>query len=160
MLIICTYGIIIETKQFEENNVISIGGVLANTKFPFENSFPLVTYIMIFAIISWFTAIKILDGVLRNIPISIIKIIQILSIVALTTAIYELSYNLTIWNSFITKDVLNGIINPNNINSNYPNPETPWNLLFAIQMFLASVIITGHCFYKMSNIKKSYAVES
>ncbi|MGD1839197.1 MAG: hypothetical protein ACPKPY_14200 [Nitrososphaeraceae archaeon] len=159
MLIICIYGIIIETKQFKENNIISIGGVLANTKFPFENSFSLVTYIMIFSVISWFTAIKILDKVLKNIPIGVIKLIQILSIVALTTAIYELSYNLTLWNSFITKDILNGIINPNSINSNYPNPETPWNLLFAIQMFLASIIITGHCFYKMSNIKKPYSKE-
>jgi hypothetical protein len=111
---------------------------------------------MIFSIISWFTAIKILDKVLQNIPIIIIKLIQIASIIALTTAIYELSYNLTIWNSFLTKDFLNGIINPNDINSNYPYPETPWNLLFAIQMFLASVVITGHCFYKMSNIKKLY----
>ena len=36
----------------------------------------------------------------------------------------------------------------------YPNPETPWNLVFATKMSLAAFLISAHGFYTMSKPDK------
>jgi PhoPQ-activated pathogenicity-related protein len=36
----------------------------------------------------------------------------------------------------------------------YPNPETPWNLVFATKMTLAALFISAHAFYIISKSKK------
>jgi hypothetical protein len=36
------------------------------------------------------------------------------------------------------------------LNIPYPNPDTPWNLVFATKMFLAAFVISAHAFYVLS----------
>jgi hypothetical protein len=40
----------------------------------------------------------------------------------------------------------------------YPNPQTPWNLIFATKMTLAAFLISAHGFYIMSKnqIREKY----
>jgi len=37
----------------------------------------------------------------------------------------------------------------------YPDPERPWNLVFATKIFLASFIISAHAFYLSVKPRKS-----
>jgi hypothetical protein len=41
------------------------------------------------------------------------------------------------------------------INVPYPNPTTPWNLVFATKMSLAAFLISTHGFYIMVRKKKT-----
>ena len=68
-------------------------------------------------------------------------------------ALYEFIYNFILWNSFITVDIMRGIMKLDSINVPFPNPKTPWNLVFATKMSLAALLISAHGFYLMS--KKS-----
>ncbi|HEX2557923.1 MAG TPA: hypothetical protein VHK86_06340, partial [Nitrososphaera sp.] len=63
-------------------------------------------------------------------------------------------YNFIIWNSLITADAINGVINFDDKNVPYPNPKTPWNLVFATKMSLAAFLISAHGFYTMSKPEK------
>jgi hypothetical protein len=45
---------------------------------------------------------------------------------------------------------MKGIIRLDKINIPYPNPNTPWNLVFATKMSLAALLISAHGFYTMS----------
>jgi hypothetical protein len=45
---------------------------------------------------------------------------------------------------------MKGIIRLDMINIPYPNPNTPWNLVFATKMSLAALLISAHGFYTMS----------
>jgi hypothetical protein len=69
-------------------------------------------------------------------------------------ALYEFVYNFIIWNSLITADVMRGQLNIDGINIEYPNPKTPWNLVFATKMSLAAFLISAHGFYTMSKPEK------
>jgi hypothetical protein len=40
-----------------------------------------------------------------------------------------------------------GHLNLDNISISYPNPDTPWNLVFATKMTLAGFLISAHAFY-------------
>jgi glucan phosphoethanolaminetransferase (alkaline phosphatase superfamily) len=109
---------------------------------------------MVFSLIAWFTAIKIFENSIRNLKVRIKTFLQIISIIAATITIYELIYNFIVWNSLITTNLFNNIFDPNSEEINYPVRETPWNLYFATQMLLASVIITFHSYYVMTKSKK------
>ena len=150
MLLICGYGLYKSADNYKENQKIVIGDVLVNTEFPFKGSISLVTYLMIFSLISWFTATKILEDSINKIPTYTKTILQIISLVSIVISVYELFYNFTVWNSIITDNLINGYFEPNKLLISYPKPETPWNLSFATQMFLAAVIITSHSLYTMT----------
>lgn len=154
MLLITIYGGYQSATNFITKGKIIIGDVLVETEFPFKGTIKLVTYLMIFSLISWFTAIKIYENSIKNLKVRIKTFIQIISIIAATITIYELTYNFTVWNSLITTNLFNNIFDPNNEEINYPVRETPWNLYFTTQMLLASVIITFHSYYVMTKSKK------
>lgn len=154
MLLITIYGGYQSATNFITKGKIIIGDVLVETEFPFKGTIKLVTYLMVFSLISWFMAIKIYENSIKNLKIRIKTCIQIISIIAATITIYELTYNFIVWNSLITTNLFNNIFDPNNEEINYPVRETPWNLYFATQMLLASVIITFHSYYVMTKSKK------
>lgn len=154
MLLITSYSGYQSATNFITKGKMIIGDVLVETEFPFKGTIKLVTYLMVFSLISWFTAIKIYENSIRNLKVRIKTFIQIISIIAATITIYELIYNFMVWNSLITSNLFSNIFDPNNEEINYPMPETPWNLYFATQMLLAAVIITFHSFYVMTKSKK------
>ena len=154
MLIITFYSGYKSAINFTTTGKIIIGDILVETEFPFKGTMKLVTFLMIFSLISWFTAIKIYEETIRNLTLRIKTFIQIISIIAATITIYELVYNFTIWNSLITSNLLNNVFDPNNAKINYPIPEIPWNLYFTTQMLLAALIITFHSYYVMTMSKK------
>ena len=154
MLIITFYSVYKSAINFTTTVKIIIGDILVETEFPFKGTMKLVTFLMIFSLISWFTAIKIYEETIRNLTVRIKTFIQIISIIAATITIYELVYNFTIWNSLITSNLFNNVFDPNNAKIHYPIPEIPWNLYFATQMLLAALIITFHSYYVMTMSKK------
>jgi hypothetical protein len=155
MLLITSYSGYQSATNFITTGKILIGDVLVDTEFPFKGTIKLVTYLMVFSLISWFTAIKIYESSIRNLKVRIKTFIQIISIIAATISIYELIYNFIVWNSLITSNLFDNIFDPNNEKINYPMPDTPWNLYFATQMLLAAVIITFHSYYVMTKSKKT-----
>jgi hypothetical protein len=154
MLLITSYSGYQSATNFIITGKIVIGDVLVETEFPVKGTIKLVTYLMVFSLIAWFTAIKIYENSIRNLPVRIKTFIQIISIIAATITIYELIYNFIVWNSLITSNLFGNIFDPNNEKINYPMPDTPWNLYFATQMLLAAVIITFHSYYIMTKSKK------
>jgi hypothetical protein len=69
-------------------------------------------------------------------------------------SLYEFAYNFIVWNSLITADAIKGILDFDGLNVQYPDPKTPWNLVFATKMSLAAFLISAHGFYTMSKSRK------
>ena len=63
---------------------------------------------------------------------------------------YEVIYNFVVWDALMTADAISGIIRIDVLNIPYPNPTTPWSLVFATKMFLSAFVISSHAFYLMS----------
>ena len=105
--------------NFKTSGELVIGEILVETEFPFKGAMKLVTFLMIFSLISWFTAIKIYEDAIKNLPLRIMTFIQLISIIAATITIYELVYNFAVWNSLITSDLFKNIFDPNNAKIKY-----------------------------------------
>ena len=60
---------------------------------------------------------------------------------------YEVLYNFTVWGALMSAEAISGYINPDFLNIAYPNPNTPWNLVFATKIFLAIFTSSLYSFY-------------
>ena len=75
--------------------------------------------------------------------------------------LYEVLYNFTVLNAVITAGVVNGQVpDIDRLSIAYPDPERPWNLVFATKVFLASFIISAHAFYLSTRPRKSLDTET
>ena len=154
MAIITFYALYISTLEYLATGKVVIGEVLVNTEFPVPGFAKLVTYLMIVSVLGWYCVTRLGGEKVKNIPKTIKSILQLIVLSLAVLALYEFIYNFIVWNSLITADAIKGIIRLDDINVAYPNPKTPWNLVFATKMSLAAFLISAHGFYIMSKPKK------
>lgn len=150
MAAITFYALYVSITEYFKTGRVVIGEVLVNTEFPTQGLAKLVTYLMIVSVVGWYCVTRLGGDKVKDIPKSIKSILQLIVLAIAVIALYEFIFNFIIWSSLITADVMNGIIRLDDINLPYPNPETPWNLVFATKMSLAAFLISAHGFYVMS----------
>ena len=157
MATITVYSLYISIGEYIKTGRVVIGEVLVNTEFPFHGLSKLVTYLMIVSVVGWYCVTKIGAEKVKSIPPSVKSILQLIVLAIALLSFYEFIYNFIIWSSLITADAMRGIIRLDVINVPYPNPKTPWNLVFATKMSLAAFLISAHGFYTMSKAKNDLA---
>jgi len=91
---------------------------------------------------------------MKNIPQLVKSVMQLILLAVAVIAMYEFVYNLVLWNSFVTVNLVKGVYKVDSISVPYPNPQTPWNLIFATKMTLAAFLISAHGFYITSKNQK------
>jgi hypothetical protein len=109
---------------------------------------------MIASVVGWYCVVKIGGDAVSKIPNWLKSVLQLFVLVVAIVALYEFVYNFIVWNSLITADAIQGILDFDDLNVGYPNPKTPWNLVFATKMSLSAFLISAHGFYTMSKPKK------
>jgi len=150
MLCICFFAAYVSAQQYMKTGRLVIGEVLVSTEFPFHGTPKLITYLMVTSVLSWFTGIKLGQDKIDNIPISAKSILQLLVVAIALIALYEFIYNFILWSSFVTNNAVKGIYQMDRLSIPYPNPKTPWNLVFATKMTFAAFLISAHAFYVLS----------
>jgi len=150
MTVITFYSIYISLNEYLNTGNVIIGEVLVNTEFPFKGLAKLVTYLMIVSVVGWYCVTKLGGDKVKDISKSMKTILQLVVLVILIISIYEFFYNFIIWNALITADLIQGELKLDALYMPYPNPHTPWNLVFATKMSLAALFISSHGFYIIS----------
>ncbi len=150
MAVITFYSIYVSLNEYLDTGKVIIGEVLVNTEVPFKGLAKLVTYLMIASVVGWYCVTKLGGNKVKSVPKSIKTILQLAVLVILIIAIYEFFYNFIIWNALITADLIQGELKLDDLYMPYPNPHTPWNLVFATKMSLAALIISSHGFFIIS----------
>jgi hypothetical protein len=158
MLYITTFGMYWSWVEYNTTGSINIGEIIVKNDLFFEGSGKLVSYLAIFSVITWFCVTKIGYKRVQNTPKIVRSVLSVLSLVLITVAAYEFVYNFTVWGSLITVNTINNSLNVDEININYPNPETPWNLVFATKMTLAALIISCHAFFVINRAGKKSTI--
>jgi hypothetical protein len=154
MASITFYAIYVSIGEYLQTGRIVVGEVLVDTEFPFPGLAKLVTYLMIVSVVGWYCVVRLGGDKVKSIPKWLKSILQLIVLAIAVVALYEFVYNFIVWNSLITADAIKGVIDFDDKNVPYPNPETPWNLVFATKMSLAAFLISAHGFYTMSKSEK------
>ena len=88
-------------------------------------------------------------------------LLQLMLLGFVIITLYEVLYNFTVLNAKITAGVIEGVVpDIDMLSVAYPDPDRPWNLVFATKIFLCAFIISAHAFYLSTKPRKSLESES
>ena len=152
------FGVYVTTIEWMENGTYVMGEAIHNTTIPFENFARVSTWIFFSTIIGWYCVSRI--GWKRTAGNKIVGVrMALLQLMLLGFAIitlYEVFYNFTVLNAQIAAGIIDGHVpDIDRLSVAYPDPERPWNLVFATKVFLAAFIISAHAFYLSTKPRKS-----
>lgn len=144
------FGVYVTMVEWVENGTYVMGEAIHNTTIPFENFARVTTWIFFSTVIGWYCVTRI--GWKRTAGDKIVgtkmALLQLMLLGFAIISLYEVLYNFTVLNAQITAGIINGMVpDIDRLAVAYPDPERPWNLVFATKIFLASFIITVHGFY-------------
>lgn len=152
------YGVYVTTLEWIEDGTYVMGEAIHNTTIPFENFARVSTWIFFSTIIGWYCVSRI--GWRRTAGNKIVgakmALLQLMLLGFSIITLYEVLYNFTVLNAQIAAGVVDGIVpDIDRLSVAYPDPDRPWNLVFATKVFLASFIISTHAFYLSIKPRKS-----
>lgn len=152
------FGVYVTTVEWIENGKYVMGEAIHNTVFPFENFARGSTWIFFSTIIGWYCVTRI--GWRRTAGNKIIgarmALLQLMLLGFAIISLYEVLYNFTVLNATIAAGILDGLVpDIDKLSVAYPDPDRPWNLVFATKVFLAAFIISAHAFYLSTKPRKS-----
>ena len=152
------FGVYVTMIEWMENGTYVMGEAIHNTTIPFENFARVTTWIFFSTIIGWYCVTRI--GWKRTAGDKIVgakmALLQLMLLGFSIISLYEVLYNFTVLNAQMTAGVINGMVpDIDRLAVAYPDPDRPWNLVFATKVFLASFIITAHGFYLSVKPRKS-----
>jgi len=67
--------------------------------------------------------------------------------------LYEVFFNFTLWSGLIARDAIIGELNIDLIKNPFPNPKTPWNIVFATKLFTVLLIVSLYSLYYLQRIE-------
>jgi len=152
------FGVYVTTMEWIENGKYVMGEAIHNTTIPFENFARVSTWIFFSTIIGWYCVSRI--GWKRTAGNKIVgmrmALLQLMLLGFTIITLYEVLYNFTILNAQIAAGMIDGHIpDIDRLSIAYPDPERPWNIVFATKVFLAAFIISAHAFYLSTKPRKS-----
>lgn len=152
------FGVYITMIEWMKNGTYVMGEAIQNTFIPFENFSRVSTWIFFSTIIGWYCVTRI--GWRRTAGNKIIgwkmASLQIMLLGFTIITLYEVLYNFTVLNAEITAGMIkDNVPNIDMLSIAYPDPDRPWNLVFATKVFLAAFIICAHAFYLSTKPRKS-----
>ena len=152
------FGVYITLIEWMKNGTYVMGEAIQNTFVPFENFSRVSTWIFFSTIIGWYCVSRI--GWRRTAGDKIVgtrmALLQLMLLGFSIISLYEVLYNFTVLNAQISAGIINGIVpDIDKLSVAYPDPNRPWNLVFATKVFLAAFIISTHAFYLSTKPRKS-----
>lgn len=152
------FSVYVTTLEWMENGTYVMGEAIHNTGIPFDNFARVSTWIFFSTIIGWYCVSRI--GWKRTAGKKIVGIkmalLQLMLLGFTIITFYEVLYNFTVLNAQITAGMIDGQIpDIDRLSIAYPDPQRPWNLVFATKVFLAAFIISAHAFYLSIKPRKS-----
>ena len=151
------FGVYVTMLEWIENGTYVMGEAIHNTTIPFENFARVSTWIFFSTIIGWYCVSRI--GWRRTAGNKIVgtrmALLQLMLLGFSIITLYEVLYNFTVLNAQIAAGTINGMVpDIDRLSVAYPDPDRPWNLVFATKVWLASFIISTHAFYLSTKPRK------
>ena len=152
------FGVYVTMIEWMENGTYVMGEAIHNTTIPFENFARVSTWIFFSTIIGWYCVSRIGWRKLQEIKLLEQEwhYLQLMLLGFSIITLYEVLYNFTVLNAQISAGIVDGMVpDIDRLSVAYPDPDRPWNLVFATKVFLAAFIISTHAFYLSTKPRKS-----
>jgi len=156
MASVAFFGIYSMNQEWSTKGTYVMGEVLVKTEFPTSHFAKLITWLFFSSLIGWYCVSRI--GWKKAVKISAWKLtlVQLMLVGFTVICLYETIYNFILLGSQITAGIVNGKVpDIDLLTVAYPDPNRPWNLVFATKIFLAAFLISAHALYLSTKPRKS-----
>lgn len=148
MAVVCLYALGTYLRFGSE----AVGDVLVRVEFPPPSVFPLfyakpVTWLSVSVVAFWFSLLQLLRPRVAKISPFRRTVLQFIALLVVSVAVYEVLFNFSLWSALMASNDLRGRLNPDVLINPYPNPEIPWNLVFATKIYTAALVISLYSLY-------------
>jgi hypothetical protein len=154
ILIISSYGIVAELT----GHIAIVGATLVDVEIPPASISPIyakpISFLMIAALALTYSGFELAKPHMGKFSKSQISFIKLVAFVGIALAGYEVLYNFAIWTAEIGTNSLLGVLNPDLLINQFPNPNTPWNLVFATKLSTTIFVVTVYMFYIVRQVEK------
>lgn len=157
MAAITAYGTYVMIAEWLDRGTYVMGEVLVSTHVPFDNFAKLVTWLFFAGIIGWYCCSRIgwKRTTARQLGGMRMSLLQLMLLGFTIICGYEVLWNFTVLNAEIAAAMSDGAMpDIDSLTVAYPDPDRPWNLIFATKVFLMGTIISGHAFYLSTRPRK------
>ncbi len=130
----------------------AVGDVLVEVEFPPSDVFPVfyakpVTWLSVSLVAFWFSLLQLLRPRVAKISRFKRTVLQFAAFLLISVTIYEVFFNFSLWSALMASNELRGGLDPDVLINPYPNPEIPWNLVFATKIYMAALVMSLYLFY-------------
>ncbi len=155
MASITAYGIYSMSDEWAKKGTYVLGEVLVKTEFPTNHFAKLTTWLFFSTITGWYCVTRIGWKKTTRITPWKMSLLQLMLVGFSSICLYETIYNFVLLNAQITAGIVNGKVpDIDSLTVAYPDPNRPWNLIFATKIFLAAFIISAHALYLSTKPRK------
>ncbi len=154
IVIVSSYGIVATIT----GHVNVVGATLVDVEIPNPEVFPFyakpISFLMAAALGMTFSGFELARPAMRQFSSMQFSAIKMISFIVVALAAYEVLYNFSIWTAEISANFLLGVLNPDVIINQFPNPKTPWNLVFATKLSTTVFAIALYTFYFVRTLER------
>ena len=154
IMVITSYGIVASVT----GHIDVVGATLVNVEIPSPAVSPItvkpVSILMVAALGLTFSGYELLKPKFLAFSETQISVMKLLAFLGIVLTGYEVLYNFTIWTASIASTSLLGVLNPDILINAFPNPKTPWNLVFATKLATTGFAIAIYTFYVFRQAEK------
>lgn len=139
-----------------------VGETLVTIEFPPISVFPLfyskpVTWLSASILVVWYIMLDLNKHRVLRFSKSLRRFLKFFTFFVGSMALYEVFFNFTLWSGLIASNAVLGQLNPDLIANPFPNPETPWNIVFATKLFTVLTIISWYTFVYLQRLEQEEA---
>ncbi|MDG7000844.1 MAG: hypothetical protein JRN15_17255 [Nitrososphaerota archaeon] len=153
ILIISAYGVVATVL----GHINVVGETLVDVEIPPPQIFPLyakpVSFLMGAALALTYSGFELAKPRMLGFTKTQISFLKLIAFVGMALAAYEVFYNFAIWTAQIATNSLLGSLNPDVLINQFPNPKTPWNLVFATKLTTTLLAIGLYTFYVVRQVE-------
>ncbi len=152
--IVTSYGIVASIS----GHIDIVGETLVNIEIPSPSVFPIygkpISFLMAAALGMTYSGFELARPSIRYFSKTQLSFLKMVAFMVIAVSAYEILYNFSIWTAALSVEDLQGILNPDVLINQYPNPNTPWNLVFATKLSVTVFAIAMYTFYFLRQVEK------
>jgi hypothetical protein len=134
-----------------------VGATLVNVQIPSQAeviSVKPVSILMAAALGMAFSGLELARPMMLKFSNTTFSYLKLLIFVGTALCSYEVFYNFAIWIAQLTTGSISGILNPDIVVNSFPNPQTPWNLVFATKLTTTIFAIGLYALYFIRSLER------
>ena len=145
-------------------NADVVGETFVTFEFPPISVFPLfyskpITWLSASLLIFYLTLLELNVEKISKLTGSLRNSLRLVALFVGAMAFYEVMFNFTLWSGLIARDGILGVLNVDIIKNPFPNPKTPWNIVFASKLFTVLFVLALYSVYYLQRIESKLEKE-